>query len=166
MFTILPGTTMTLRTVLPSSHLAAAGSARACAWMASLFASAATVMLKRGFPLNDTAIVTEFSLRYSSLYSGHVALNIESVLPRAPRHNSSDTCGANGASNSKSGESIWRERHFCEASSLTHIIKADTDVLNENDSISPVTFLISLCRLLRFSAVGSLSSTRHSSPRQ
>src|SRR5690606_9942520 len=49
--------------------------------------------------------------------------------------------------------------HFRSVNSLTQIIKADTEVLNEKRSISSSTFLMILCKALYSALLGSSSET-------
>ena len=68
-FTSLPGTTMTLRTVLPSRSALTASSAAAC--ISSLLASAATVAWPRTLPMTCTAISTVSATARLASNSGH-----------------------------------------------------------------------------------------------
>ena len=114
-------------------------------------------MAKRTLPLNCTPSRTLLSTRYFSSNTGHCASQMLVVWPIAS-HSSSAICGAKGARSTVKGSRMARAWHFCWLSSLHATMKADMLVLYENSSISVLTFLISLCRLLRLSAVGSLSS--------
>ena len=127
--------------------------------MSSFEASTGKSSVKRVLPLKETESVTLLSLRYSSQKAGQGASHTVVVCPRACQ-SSSLRCGVKGARSTMSCSSTSFERHFCCASSPTAIMKAATDVLYEKSSISSVTFLMSLCRVLRFSFVGASAEGR------
>ncbi len=158
-FTILPGTTITLRGAFPSSHLAAAGFDRARLSTSALSAEAATSIVNLVLPLKLTGYFTVSSTRADSSTAGHSA---SATLPSLPRRcqNSSAMWGANGAVSRVTVSMALRLVDFCDVSSLTAIMKADIEVLKENCSMSEVTFFISLLTVLLSSRLISASDSR------